>query len=54
MDNTQDNLRSWIADPGSIKPGNGMSSQGAVYMDSNKALTESEIIALASYLQSLK
>ena len=54
LDNTQDNLRSWIEDPGKIKPGNIMSSQGAVYMDTNKALTESEVIALASYLQSLK
>ena len=31
-----------------------MSGQGAVYMDPNKSLTESEVIALASYLQSLK
>jgi|TARA_B110000263_G_scaffold101463_1_gene88765 cytochrome c oxidase subunit 2 len=54
MENTQDNLRQWIKDPGKIKPGNIMASQGAVYMDPNKALTDSEVIALASYLQSLK
>ena len=54
MDNTQENLRAWIENPGKIKPGNVMASQGAVYMDSNKSLTESEVIALSAYLQSLK
>ena len=54
MDNTQENLRAWIENPGKIKPGNVMASQGAVYMDPNKSLTESEVIALSAYLQSLK
>ena len=52
--NNQVNLRNWIRNPDLIKPGNIMSGQGAVYMDPNKSLTESEVIALASYLQSLK
>ena len=52
--NNQVNLRNWIRNPDMIKPGNIMSGQGAVYMDPNKSLTESEVIALASYLQSLK
>ena len=54
LENNQVNLRNWIRNPDIIKPGNIMSGQGAVYMDPNKSLTESEVIALASYLQSLK
>ena len=54
LDNNQVNIRNWIRNPDLIKPGNIMSGQGAVYMDPNKSLTESEVIALTSYLQSLK
>jgi cytochrome c oxidase subunit 2 len=54
LENNQVNLRNWIRNPDMIKPGNIMSGQAAVYMDPNKSLTESEVIALASYLQSLK
>tara|TARA_Y100000996_G_scaffold414716_1_gene406469 strand:+ start:3624 stop:4760 length:1137 start_codon:yes stop_codon:yes gene_type:complete len=50
----QENLRAWIADPASIKPGNLMASQGAVYTDPDRALTESQISALVAYLITLK
>ena len=50
----QENLRAWIADPASIKPGNLMAAQGAVYNDPDRALTESQISALVAYLMTLK
>ena len=50
----QENLRQWLIDPESIKPGNIMSAQAAVYVDPNKSLTEKQISALVAYLTSLK
>ena len=50
----QENLRKWIQDPNSIKPGNIMSAQAAVYTDPNKKLTEEQISALVNYLTTLK
>ena len=50
----QENLRKWIEDPNSIKPGNIMSAQAAVYTDPNKNLTEEQISALVNYLTTLK
>ena len=50
----QDNLRNWIKDPNSIKPGNIMSAQGVVYTDPDRKLTEEEISALVGYLTTLK
>jgi len=50
----QNNLREWLSDPESIKPGNIMSAQAAVYTNSDRKLTEHEISALVGYLTSLK
>jgi len=50
----QENLRDWITNPASIKPGNLMSAQATVYTDPDKALTESQISALIAYLTTLK
>ena len=50
----QENLRKWLQDPNSIKPGNIMSAQAAVYTDPNKKLTEEQISALVHYLTTLK
>ena len=50
----QDNLRTWISDPESVKPGNTMASEGAAYIDPENALTEAELSAIVAYLSSLK
>jgi cytochrome c oxidase subunit 2 len=50
----QDNLRKWLSDPNSIKQGNIMSAQAAVYTDPDRALTERHLSALISYLTTLK
>lgn len=50
----QDNLRQWLQDPNSVKQGNIMSSQAAVYTDPDRSLTEKQISALIAYLTSLK
>lgn len=54
LDNNQENLRKWLEDPGSIKPGNRMSLQASVYTDKTKTLNDSEISAIVAYLQTLK
>jgi len=54
MDNTHENLISWLTDPDELKPGNTMAKNASVYNDPDKALSDSEIIALASYLRSLE
>jgi len=54
MDNTHENLISWLTDPDELKPGNTMAKNASVYNDPDKALSGSEIIALASYLRSLE
>jgi cytochrome c oxidase subunit 2 len=50
----QKNLRAWITDPASIKPGNIMSAQAAIYNNPDKELTEAQISALVAYLTTLK
>lgn len=50
----QNNLRKWLEEPSSIKPGNIMSAQAAVYTDPNRALSEAQISSLVSYLTTLK
>ena len=50
----QENLRNWIQDPNSIKPGNIMAAQGVVYTNPDRKLTEREISALVGYLTTLK
>jgi cytochrome c1 len=54
MDNTHENLISWLTDPDELKPGNTMSKNASVYNDPDKALSDPEITALASYLRSLE
>ncbi len=54
LENTQDNLRKWLQDPQSVKPGNLMARDATIYTDPNLTLTEPEISALIAYLQSLK
>jgi cytochrome c oxidase subunit 2 len=46
IDNTRENLISWIRDPQAIKPG--------VLMPSYQSLSESDLSALADYLESLR
>ncbi len=51
----QHNIRTWIEDPESAKPGNTMARDiAAPYVDPERALTEAEISALVAYLSSLK
>ena len=50
----QRNLRTWITDPESVKPGNTMASEGAPYIDPENALDEAELSAILAYLTSLK
>ena len=50
----QHNLRTWISDPESVKPGNTMASEGAPYIDPENALNEAELSAIVAYLSSLK
>jgi cytochrome c oxidase subunit 2 len=54
MKNDQINLRKWISDPGSMKPGNIMARDAAVYSDPDKKLSDAQIAALVAYLQGLK
>ena len=49
-----ESLRAWISDPGSIKPGNIMATEGKPYTDPDSALTEQDISALVAFLRSLK
>ena len=53
MDNTQENLRAWLEDPNSFKPGNVMSRDAVVYADPSKGLSEPQISALVAFLRSL-
>jgi len=53
FDRTDENLRTWITDPDSIKSGNRMSELAAAYHNPKQALTESDVTALVGYLQSL-
>ena len=50
----QNNLKVWITDPESLKPGNIMSRDGEPYIDPANKLTEQEIDALVAYLLTLK
>jgi cytochrome c oxidase subunit 2 len=54
MENTHENLVRWLTDPNSVKPGNVMARDAAVYNDPDQALTEPEVAALAAYLRSLE
>lgn len=50
----QANLKEWITDPESLKPGNLMARDGEPYIDPANELTEGEIDALVAYLMTLK
>jgi cytochrome c oxidase subunit II len=51
LENDKDQLRRWIRDPGSVKPGNKMAK---AYSDLKIALSDQEQAALVAYLESLK
>jgi cytochrome c oxidase subunit 2 len=51
LENNPDQLRRWIRDPGSVKPGNKMAK---AYADLKISLNNEEQTAIAAYLQSLK
>ncbi|MBI4199862.1 MAG: cytochrome c oxidase subunit II [Chloroflexi bacterium] len=51
---TDENLRRWLLDPRAVKPGNRMAQLAEAYTNAEKALSEDDISALVTYLQSLK
>jgi cytochrome c oxidase subunit 2 len=51
LENNPEQLRRWIRDPGSVKPGNKMAK---AYNDLKITLTDEEQVALVAYLESLK
>lgn len=51
LENNTEQLRRWIRDPGSVKPGNKMAK---AYVDSKVTLSDEEQVALVAYLESLK
>jgi cytochrome c oxidase subunit 2 len=51
LENNSAQLRRWIRDPGSVKPGNKMAK---AYTDLKITLTDEEQVALVAYLESLK
>jgi len=51
LENNSDQLRRWIRDPGSVKPGNKMAK---AYIDNKIAISDEEQVALVAYLESLK
>jgi cytochrome c oxidase subunit 2 len=51
LENDKDQLRRWIRNPGSVKPGNKMAK---AYNDLKITLTDQEQLALVAYLESLK
>lgn len=51
LENNADQLRRWIRDPGSVKPGNKMAK---AYIDLKISLSNEEQAALVAYLESLK
>jgi cytochrome c oxidase subunit 2 len=51
LENDSDQLRRWIRDPGSVKPGNKMAK---AYVDLKITLSNEEQAALVAYLESLK
>jgi cytochrome c oxidase subunit 2 len=52
LDNTPEQMRRWIHNPGDVKPGNKMWTTG--YITNNIKLTPENEVALVAYLQSLK
>ena len=50
----QQNLKIWLMDPDAVKPANIMATRAAVYTNPDRALSESQVDALVSYLMTLK
>lgn len=51
LENNSQQLRRWIRDPGSVKPGNKMAK---AYLENKISLSDEEQVALVAYLESLK
>ena len=51
LENDKEQLRRWVRDPGSVKPGNKMAK---AYSDLKITMTDQEQVALVAYLESLK
>ena len=51
LENDSQQLRRWIRDPGSVKPGNKMAK---AYIDNKITLSDEDQVALVAYLESLK
>ncbi len=51
LENNSEQLRRWVRDPGSVKPGNKMAK---AYIDNKITLTDEDQVALVAYLESLK
>ena len=51
LENNSEQLRRWLRDPESVKPGNKMAK---AYRDNKISLSNEEQVALVAYLESLK
>lgn len=51
LENNSEQLRRWLRDPGSVKPGNKMAK---AYVDNKITISDEEQVALVAYLESLK
>jgi cytochrome c oxidase subunit 2 len=51
LENTSEQLRRWLRDPESVKPGNKMAK---AYRDNKIVVSDEEQVALVAYLESLK
>lgn len=51
LENNAEQLRRWVRDPGSVKPGNKMAK---AYVDNKITISDEEQVALVAYLESLK
>jgi len=54
VENNEENLKEWLRDPEKVKPGNRMARLAAAFNDPNFSLTETDILALTTYLQGLE
>lgn len=54
LSRSDDNLRRWLRDPDEVKPGNRMKELAGAYHNTNQFLSDADIAALVTYLQSLK
>ena len=51
IENNSEQLRRWVRDPGSVKPGNKMAK---AYLENKISLSDEEQVAVVAYLESLK